>query len=261
MRGATTSSYATASQLPFQSTLLMRGATFFTIAARLAAPEFQSTLLMRGATRVISRSSSLLSFQSTLLMRGATTARESYIGKYAFQSTLLMRGATFHMLRHDLASRIFQSTLLMRGATWAGQHPQIGTYNFNPRSSCEERLLLTVLVLLSEIKFQSTLLMRGATQVAVAPYDANQFQSTLLMRGATAFQQHRRKSDEFQSTLLMRGATRSSLIISSPLLISIHAPHARSDSPSSGLCSIHSYFNPRSSCEERLLPTVNYGRR
>ena len=34
----------------------------------------------------------------------------------------------------------FQSTLLMRGATRAVQQPAPSTSDFNPRSSCEERL-------------------------------------------------------------------------------------------------------------------------
>ena len=35
-------------------------------------------------------------------------------------------------------------------------------------------------------------------------------------------------------------------------IISIHAPHARSDDSSSCMPPLRSYFNPRSSCEERL---------
>ena len=81
----------------------------------------------------------------------------------------------------------------------------------------------------SESQFQSTLLMRGATSDTRLAQDLlRTFQSTLLMRGATTGAAGVAASFVFQSTLLMRGAT-----------------------PSSGLCSIHSYFNPRSSCEER----------
>ena len=79
--------------------------------------------------------------------------------------------------------------------------------NFNPRSSCEERLLC---------KFKGERLVL------------------------------------FQSTLLMRGATSPNTLLMATFYISIHAPHARSDS----ICPVHSvqitYFNPRSSCEERL---------
>ena len=56
----------------------------------------------------------------------------------------------------------------------------------------------------------------------------------------------------FQSTLLMRGATVCFCVTLRRFDISIHAPHARSDPE----VSIHTpspwYFNPRSSCEERL---------
>ena len=78
-----------------------------------------------------------------------------------FQSTLLMRGAT--ILCVTTARRLlFQSTLLMRGATTAKALSMSVTENFNPRSSCEERLLTIVPPLMTMI-FQSTLLMRGAT--------------------------------------------------------------------------------------------------
>mgnify|MGYP007031495076 FL=1 len=101
--------------------------------------------------------------------------------------------------------------------------------DFNPRSSCEERLPSRT-ARSSARRFQSTLLMRGATSlmpVAVQPFG---FQSTLLMRGATAQRLRQR---------LQAG-------------ISIHAPHARSDSCTIPLFLFIQDFNPRSSCEERL---------
>ena len=146
----------------------------------------------------------------------------------------------------------FQSTLLMRGATCIPMIFQCNTLNFNPRSSCEERLIPARSSLCSSI-FQSTLLMRGATSFTIcihtndiyisihAPHARSdkqwsghvitlfQFQSTLLMRGATRIDDSSRTTPEFQSTLLMRGATIYSSI---------------------GL-RVHAYFNPRSSCEER----------
>ncbi len=100
------------------------------------------------------------------------------------------------------------------------------------------------------------------------------FQSTLLMRGATPRWNHPISPPRFQSTLLMRGATLPKIIvlliaciisihapharsdippntISPPILISIHAPHARSDRSAASVRSARSNFNPRSSCEER----------
>ena len=55
----------------------------------------------------------------------------------------------------------------------------------------------------------------------------------------------------FQSTLLMRGATLTWDIVHIGDVISIHAPHARSDSRTISRRLTHSNFNPRSSCEER----------
>ena len=103
--------------------------------------------------------------------------------------------------------------------------------DFNPRSSCEERLFRSHRTTMITT-FQSTLLMRGATCgktfVAEKP---NQFQSTLLMRGATIARcLNLLDIILFQSTLLMRGATLEVAPDGVRHHISIHAPHARSDS-------------------------------
>ncbi len=80
-------------------------------------------------------------------------------------------------------------------------------------------------------QFQSTLLMRGATSPKrTVMMTTFLFQSTLLMRGATRERPKAAALAQFQSTLLMRGATSVT-----PTMIS----HT-------------TYFNPRSSCEERL---------
>ena len=127
----------------------------------------------------------------------------------------------------------FQSTLLMRGATlyrrflcWIRSH-------FNPRSSCEERLRF--FAIRSRIAlFQSTLLMRGATCRAR--------RERRLYQGISIHAPHAR-SDE-----IIDGANNKPREI-----ISIHAPHARSD-VIRGLQSLTlKNFNPRSSCEERLM--------
>ena len=79
-----------------------------------------------------------------------------------FQSTLLMRGATVVPGDSRRSMMLFQSTLLMRGATGLGFCCSILLTYFNPRSSCEERLLFWFVICKAQI-FQSTLLMRGAT--------------------------------------------------------------------------------------------------
>ena len=129
------------------------------------------------------------------------------------------------------------------------------TTYFNPRSSCEER-----------------------QPHPAAPDAVGLFQSTLLMRGATVLPSlsllvqrnfNPRSSCEerpicsigsvgsalFQSTLLMRGATRICGRSSTGAIISIHAPHARSDHRVHRAVHSDQYFNPRSSCEERPYPS------
>ena len=74
--------------------------------------------------------------------------------------------------------------------------------------------------------------MRGATWRHSCGVCAMPFQSTLLMRGATVAGAQPLLTNIFQSTLLMRGATIMILRKRAKRSISIHAPHARSDSPS-----------------------------
>ena len=102
--------------------------------------------------------------------------------------------------------------------------------DFNPRSSCEERLV-------------EAAMMRDASMISIhAPHarsDACQPGKDYSQVG-------------FQSTLLMRGATADEEVKLVVPVISIHAPHARSDEPALTQKSTTLYFNPRSSCEERL---------
>ena len=126
----------------------------------------------------------------------------------------------------------------MRGATFFAGFLAVPISNFNPRSSCEERQDSYVIRIFMYDIFQSTLLMRGATwELAEIDYVAGIFQSTLLMRGATC--QFLRQYSPWR-------------------YISIHAPHARSDANGRTSRSGATYFNPRSSCEERLLTTAIY---
>ena len=81
-------------------------------------------------------------------------------------------------------SDLFQSTLLMRGATTHRSSESRTVSYFNPRSSCEERRR-AIRVARRDTSFQSTLLMRGATRPIKRTLGRAKFQSTLLMRGAT----------------------------------------------------------------------------
>ena len=124
--------------------------------------------------------------------------------------------------------RIFQSTLLMRGATRCRSRARQSA-NFNPRSSCEERLLL-IATLPDGTRFQSTLLMRGATTMGYV---------SKVRKDISIHAPHAR-SDPALFAVLAKFVG-----------ISIHAPHARSDSFDTGMMSPYVNFNPRSSCEER----------
>ena len=104
----------------------------------------------------------------------------------------------------------FQSTLLMRGAT--STYPPLCV-----------RLK----------KFQSTLLMRRATrQTTPLPPSVIAFQSTLLIRGATPCWYSLNQNQHFnpRSSCEERHSGISANTLSK--IISIHAPHARSDAVS-----------------------------
>ena len=151
---------------------------------------FQSTLLMRGATFVSASRLSSIAFQSTLLMRGATLCRPSRrscapISIHAphARSDPSIRHKQIHLSHFNPRSSCEE-----RRERWRQKQAR---RNFNPRSSCEERPLyydrevtedvrisihapharsdkMMSLIKSIYLKFQSTLLMRGATSLGGA---------------------------------------------------------------------------------------------
>ena len=117
---------------------------------------------------------------------------------------------------------------------------------------------------------------RSDYRMALALFSISQFQSTLLMRGATcthprcrslcSYFNPRSSCEERQDVMRVVRALFDDISIHAPharsdctaallrplLVISIHAPHARSDLLSVSPSRLALYFNPRSSCEERL---------
>ena len=169
-------------------------------------------------------------------------AEKAVAPHYTFQSTLLMRGATTDTPITTMIGKTFQSTLLMRGATASSQSSAVGGLNFNPRSSCEERLIpLDNLTEAAYFNPRSSceerpryLLSRSAERPYFNP------RSSCEERRHTPWQiwppasyfnprsscEERRRSarsisvrTQFQSTLLMRGAT---AMLSGPPNTSLH---------------------------------------
>ena len=95
--------------------------------------------------------------------------------------------------------------------------------------------------------------MRGATWQKSNPgIGVIKFQSTLLMRGATSRAQRAGRSDDRISIHAPHARSDSDVsLIKKFIPISIHAPHARSDGLPSTTVRMYRDFNPRSSCEER----------
>ena len=273
------------------------GGALSTLDTQMNGLKFQSTLLMRGATSTSPPLCvRLKKFQSTLLMRGATDAYGKGPGWYAISihAPHARSDLTIHSRRRsgsknfnprssceERLSRVFRSPKgqISIHAPHARSDPRTtpdapsGSWHFNPRSSCEERRL-DAQYAMTLSKFQSTLLMRGATRAArLALYD-DVFQSTLLMRGATL--RYLRFVPVSQISIHAPHARSDCFVMICifHVIISIHAPHARSDicfvmssgvtlefqstllmrgATQSGLPGyfLRSYFNPRSSCEER----------
>ena len=148
-----------------------------------------------------------------------------------FQSTLLMRGAT-QQAEQDESTEDISIHAPHARSDGTAQELWTAASDFNPRSSCEERRWRgrTTRAPTSNFNPRSSCEERRPSN-RLASCRHSQFQSTLLMRGATHPTCCRSSSPTFQSTLLMRGAT----------CRVIHVTH------------LSSYFNPRSSCEERLV--------
>ena len=183
---------------------------------------------MRGATRRQWSRQALSVFQSTLLMRGATCQR--YIEVAPLDISIHAPHA-----RSDLTPPPTNAGTaisihapharsdLTRCHRKGSRHISIHAPHARSDQRCaHSRNLIFV--------FQSTLLMRGAT-------DGDDSELRYLMISIHA--PHARSDRSFP---------RNALISSS---ISIHAPHARSDQNQAHLHHLQSYFNPRSSCEER----------
>ena len=156
----------------------------------------------------------------------------------------------------------FQSTLLMRGATSMSRPACPMISYFNPRSSCEERHGLPVQMQAFSI-FQSTLLMRGATdlqqgkivipkQISIhAPHARSDLSCHLIDLTLGNF--NPRSSCEERPQLIMmlsrtfyfnpRSSCEERLLFDRVKIlehiISIHAPHARSDSLIKALSGVH----------------------
>ena len=144
-----------------------------------------------------------------------------------FQSTLPMRGAT-EVTTDNAQYLVFQSTLPMRGATMFKKYakPLTDISIHAPHAGSD----LFVCILLSPPRHFNPRSPCGERLFGTFPKVPDFI---------------------FQSTLPMRGATARTLQSLSRCLISIHAPHAGSDSLPMAAYSKGLHFNPRSPCGER----------
>ena len=220
-------------------------------ATKMEQKIFQSTLLMRGATYNIVNGG-----VCNNISIHAPHARSDTIGVCASRLIIISIHAPHARSDTKQTEETVRAFIISIHAPHARSDQSRAaasavSMNFNPRSSCEERRLPRK-KWISAAVFQSTLLMRGATRWAVTASVASEYfnprssceERRVWCREGVARNYFNPRSsceerhsqcpvyiDEavFQSTLLMRGATWVKHGMPLTQKISIHAPHARSD--------------------------------
>ena|GEM_PF-1440790 len=236
---------------------------------------FQSTLLMRGATRAV---------RSTSWQPSHFNPRSSCEERHARYRSFHPADAHFNprssceerpqYSRSEYPRSDFNPRSSCEERHSAGYAFGAVLTHFNPRSSCEERLLNLDLFEIVKV-FQSTLLMRGATfRLLVEAHEARHFNPRssceerrlhpVLVPSAMDFnprssceERHIHlgddysQRDDFNPRSSCEERRDREADHRQRLLISIHAPHARSDLGDMVVQPGQRDFNPRSSCEER----------
>ena len=168
-------------------------------------------------------------FQSTRLLRGATHRRDRRGVQVAISiHAPLARRDAEGLDPGDIAKISIHAPLARRDLLQVFAFTD--AFYFNPRASCEARLD-AVVVFVYYFRFQSTRLLRGAT------------------RGSAVFKVTLRIS--IHAPLARRDYR--AMVDFALKDISIHAPLARRDLAALTAEAILGYFNPRASCEARLV--------
>ena len=214
-----------------------------------------------------------LQFQSTLPMRGATPrdrARGQACGYFNPRSPCGERPAR---RPHPARRAPISIHAPHAGSDSACSRDASKPSNFNPRSPCGERLLRHGLAIAAslisihaphagsdqgwapgrcwhDISIHAP--HAGSDEAVESEWEAGHNfnpRSPCGERPGPSLPQERWR--KFQSTLPMRGATSTKYLIERQRYISIHAPHAGSDTSPLSCFSIAKNFNPRSPCGER----------
>ena len=166
---------------------------------------FQSTLLMRGATCADAQTGGISVFQSTLLMRGATISgtRQNSISPISIHAPHA-RSDPFACRNLELPEH-FNPRSSCEERRPHGCRREGWSY-FNPRSSCEERLDPETGEILNEISIHAPHARSDAAAGMAGPDDAISIHAPHAR--SDSFNPPKSQNNwVFQSTLLMRGAT------------------------------------------------------
>ena len=208
-----------------------------------------------------------------LLLRGATDSKQLTRKANQFQYMLLLRGATCPCSRRA-GKRPFQYMLLLRGATCrcgAGSADS----SFNTCSSCEEQqdthgfdeaFEVSIHAPLARSNLTSMCMWCSGRSVSIhaplarsnaSPADPVRVPPRFNTCSSCEEQQGRCSAifwrRTFQYMLLLRGATDVPPVLDNHLLVSIHAPLARSNGDGAGVSALRGGFNTCSSCEEQQV--------
>ena len=132
--------------MSFQSTPLIRGATWSPISGRCLPCYFNPRPSYEGRPRSCTRSFSRLHFNPRPSYEGRPMQTGTASRKRIFQSTPLIRGATRTLSTSSSPVLLFQSTPLIRGATHPRPVVRQRLVDFNPRPSYEGRPQLSPLM-------------------------------------------------------------------------------------------------------------------
>ena len=176
-------------------------------------------------------------FQSTHLVWGATAHRANQNGVFSISIHAPRVRCDNQERARGPTDYLFQSTHLVWGATAVVASAARKESYFNPRTSCEVRLISKVLIVCGQ-EFQSTHLVWGAT----ISYLHDILRKIHFNPRTSCEVRHRRLPVRqlwliFQSTHLVWGATATPMVGPRVVYISIHAPRVR--------CDITSYFKRR----------------
>ena len=244
------------SEIEFQPTLPLRGATSTRLRTFATASRFQPTLPLRGATVMLYALTNWDSVSTHAPLAGSDSVSAHVLPHRAVSTHAPLAGSDLSRQGDRISARVSTHAPLA-GSDHRAQHgrwqPQ-GVSTHAPLAGSDFIRCLSK----GQMMFQPTLPLRGATTSSGASYRSTPwFQPTLPLRGATVSEFSQFKVlFQFQPTLPLRGSdariynTDENRVMFQPTL-----PLRGATNGGSGALAPPKCFNPRSPCGERRPPS------